>query len=59
MEQGPSLEINSRLASEDISRILIKPKVHYRVRIRSPLDHILSKMNTCEISGSHGGEYEV
>ena len=31
MEQSPSWEVNRFSASQEISRILRKPKVHYRI----------------------------
>jgi hypothetical protein len=34
------------------------PKFHYRAHRDLLLDRILSQMNTCEISSSHGGEYD-
>jgi len=45
MEHSRNSEADSRLALQEISRILRKPKFHYRVHSRLPLDPILSHLN--------------
>jgi hypothetical protein len=45
MQQSPSREAESRLASQEIPRLLWYPKVHYRVKNSPTLVPILSQMN--------------
>jgi hypothetical protein len=45
MEQGPSWESDSFSASQNISHILLNPKVRRRVRNSPPLAPILSQVN--------------
>jgi len=46
MDQSSSCEVDTRSASEVISRILLKPEAHYRVKKRPPLFAVLSQMNS-------------
>jgi len=45
MEQGPSWEVNSHSGSQQITCLLLNPKVHYRVHNTPPLVPIHSQMN--------------
>ena len=53
MVQRPSWEANWLAASQEIPRILWKPKVHYRTHKRSPPVPILGQPNPVPIPTSH------
>jgi len=53
MVQSPSSEANWFAASQEIPRILWKPKVHYRTHKRPPPVSILGQPNPIHIPTSH------
>jgi len=53
MVQNPSWEANWFAASQEISRILWNPKVHYRTHKRTPPVPILGQPNPVHIPTSH------
>jgi hypothetical protein len=53
MEQSPSSEANQFVASQEIPRVLLNPKVHYRIHNRSPPVSILSQPNPVHNPTSH------
>jgi hypothetical protein len=53
MEQSSSWEANRFLASQEIPRVLLNPKVHYRIYNCSPPVSILSQPNPVHTPTSH------
>jgi len=53
MEQSPSWEANWSAASQEIPRILWNPKVHHRIRKRTPTVPILSQLHPFHTPTSH------
>lgn len=47
MEQSPSREATSGLASQETSRILWNPTIYFRVQSSQPLHHILGPDSHC------------
>jgi hypothetical protein len=53
MEQSPSCEANRFVASQEIPRVLLNPKVYYRIHNCSPPVSILSQPNQVQTPTSH------
>jgi hypothetical protein len=53
IHQSPSLEANRFAASQEIPRILWKPKVHYRIHKSPPPVSIPSQLKTVPTRTSH------
>ena len=53
MEQSPSAEANRFSTSQEVSRTLRNPKVHYRIHKCPPLVPILSQLDPVHTSTSH------
>jgi hypothetical protein len=53
MEQSPSWEAKRFVASQEIPRVLLNPKVHYRIHNWSPPVSILSQPNPVHTPTSH------
>jgi hypothetical protein len=47
-EEGPCWGAHGRLASHKITRLLLSPKVHYRVHKSPPLDTILRQFHNLQ-----------
>jgi hypothetical protein len=45
MEQSPFWDANRSSATEDVPRILLNPKVHYRIHKSPPIVPILSQID--------------
>ena len=53
MEQSPSCETNRFSASQEISRILLNPNVHYRIHKHPPPVPVLSQVGSVHAPTSH------
>jgi hypothetical protein len=53
MEQSPSWEANRFVASQEIPRVLLKPKVHYRIHKCMPPASSLSQLNPVHTPTAH------